>query len=257
MELVDTHAHLTYSPLWEDLENVLARSRQAGVTRWITVGTSPEENRRAVERAEQTEGLWAAVGYHPHHADEISPEDLQLLRQTAAHPRVAAIGETGLDYHYLHSSADNQRRIFRAHLELAAELNKPVIVHIRQAFPEALAVLDAYQSRLSRVVIHCYSGSPPETEEVLRRGYFVSFTGMITFKKADRLRQSARMMLPERVMIETDCPYLSPEPVRHIQPNEPALLVHTAAKLAELYGMPPEEFAQKMTANSIDFFGLT
>lgn len=257
MELVDTHAHLTYSPLWEDLENVLARSRQAGVTRWITVGTSPEENRRAAACAERTEGLWAAVGYHPHHADEISPEDLQLLRQTAAHPRVAAIGETGLDYHYLHSSADNQRRIFRAQLELAAELNKPVIVHIRQAFPEALAILDAYRSRLSRVVIHCYSGSPLETEEVLRRGYFVSFTGILTFKKADLLRQSARMMPPERVMIETDCPYLSPEPLRHIQPNEPAFLVHTAVKLAELYGMPLEEFARKMTANSIEFFGLT
>lgn len=256
MDLVDTHAHLTYSPLWEHLEEVLSRSRLAGVTRWITVGTSPEENRRAVECAERTDGLWAAVGYHPHHADQITADDLRLLRQTAAHPRVVAIGETGLDYHYLHSTADNQRRLFEAQLEIAADLQKPVIIHIRQAFEEALAILDLYRGRLPRVVIHCYSGSPQETEAVLRRGFFVSFTGIITFKKSETLRQSARMISPDQVMIETDCPYLSPEPVRKIQPNEPALLIHTAAALASLYEMSLEALAQKMTANSIKFFGL-
>jgi TatD DNase family protein len=256
MELVDTHAHLTYSPLWEHLDEVLSRSRLAGVSRWITVGTSPEENQRAVESAERTEGLWAAVGYHPHHADQVSPDDLETLRRTAAHPRVAAVGETGLDYYYQHSAPDNQRRIFEEQLAIAAQVRKPVIVHIRQAFEEALAILDEYRSRLPKVVIHCYSGNPSETEEVLRRGFFVSFTGIITFKKAETLRQSARMIPLERVMIETDCPYLSPEPVRKIQPNEPALLIHTAAKLAELYGMPMEAFARTVTANSLQFFGL-
>jgi TatD DNase family protein len=256
MELVDTHAHLTYEPLAGQLEQVLSRSRLVGVRRWITVGTSPEDNERAVELACRIEGLRAAVGYHPHYADEIGEAELQMLRRTAAHPRAAAVGETGLDYYYHHSQADNQRRIFRAQLEIAAELQKPAVIHIREAFEEAMSILEEYRGRLPKVVIHCYSGNLEQTAEVERRGYFVSFTGIITFKKAEEARRAAARFPLERVMIETDCPYLSPEPVRKIQPNEPALLIHTAAKLAEVYGLSLDQFARRVTAVSMEFFGL-
>lgn len=256
MELVDTHAHLTYEPLAGQLEQVLSRSRLVGVRRWITVGTSPEDNERAVELACRIEGLRAAVGYHPHYADAIGEAELEMLRRTAAHPRVAAVGETGLDYYYHHSQADHQRRIFRAQLEIAAELQKPAVIHIREAFEEAMSILEEYGGRLPKVVIHCYSGNPEQTAEVERRGYFVSFTGIITFKKAEETRRAAARFPLERVMIETDCPYLSPEPVRKIQPNEPALLIHTAAKLAEIYGLSLDQFARRVTATSMEFFGL-
>jgi TatD DNase family protein len=141
-------------------------------------------------------------------------------------------------------------------LEIAAELQKPAVIHIREAFEEAMSILEEYRGRLPKVVIHCYSGNLEHTADVERRGYFVSFTGIITFKKAEEARQAAARFPLERVMIETDCPYLSPEPVRKIQPNEPALLIHTAAKLAEIYGLSLDQFARRVTATSMEFFGL-
>lgn len=256
MQLIDTHAHLTYEPLAEQIDQVLSRSRAVGVTGWITVGTSLQENQIALDLACRTANLWAAVGYHPHNADQVTEADLALLRETAAHPRVAAVGETGLDYHYMHANPENQQRVFRAQLDIAADLQKPVVIHTRQAFDESMQILAEYAGRLRGVVIHCYGGSPEQTEQVLERGYYVSFTGIITFKKSDDLRQVAQMIPLDRLMIETDCPYLSPDPVRKIQPNEPALLIHTAAKLAELHNLPLERFAEIVTRTSRQFFGL-
>ena len=256
MQLIDTHAHLTYEPLAVQIEQVLDRSRRAGVGGWITVGTSPQENRNALDLAGRFEKLWAAVGYHPHHAGEITEADLTLLKETAGREKVAAIGETGLDYHYMHAAPEHQQRIFRAQLDIAAEVQKPVVIHARQAFDESMQILAEYDGRLKGVVIHCYGGDRKQTELVLERGYFVALTGIVTFKNAGELREAAKMIPPERLMIETDCPYISPEPVRKIQPNEPALLVHTARRLAELRGMELEEFAALVTKNSIDFFNL-
>lgn len=256
MHLIDTHAHLTYEPLASQIDQVLSRSRAAGVTGWITVGTSPQENQAALEQVGRTDNLWAAVGYHPHNADQITEADLGLLEEIAAHPKVAAVGETGLDYHYLHAGAENQQRIFRAHLDIAARIQKPVVIHNRQAFEEVMQILDEYAGQLKGVVFHCYGGNPEQTWQVLERGYHISFTGIVTFKKADDLRQTARMASLDRLMIETDCPYLSPEPVRRIQPNEPALLIHTAAKLAQIHNMPLQQFAEIVSKTSCQFFGV-
>lgn len=256
MQLIDTHAHLTYSPLIEQVDQVLSRSRQAEVTGWITVGTTPQENQSALELVSRFDNLWAAVGYHPHNADQVTDADLNLLKQMAGRPKVVAVGETGLDYHYMHAKAENQQRIFRAQLEIAAESGKPVVIHTRQAFDESMEILAEYDERLKGVVIHCYGGDRRQTELVLERGYYVSFTGIVTFKKADDLREVAKMVPLDRLMIETDCPYISPEPVRKIQPNEPALLIHTAAKLAELHNLPLDKFAEIVTNTSKNFFNL-
>lgn len=256
MDLIDTHAHLTYSPLSDELDAVLARSRAAGVTRWITIGTTPEDNARALEMARSIKGMYAGLGYHPHEAQQITEADLTQLKAMAATPEVVAIGETGLDYHYMHSDPDSQQRIFRAHLEIAAGLNKPAVIHTREAFDDTLQILDEYAGRLKKVVIHCYGGDEAQTRQVLERGFHVSFTGTVTFKSNDALRRVAAMIPPERIMVETDCPYISPEPMRKIRPNESALLVHTAAKLAEIHNLTPEQFAAQTTQTSIAFFAL-
>ena len=256
MQWIDTHAHLTFPGLVEQVDAVLSRSRAAGATGWITFGTEPQEIPKVLDLTCQYDNLWAALGYHPHEARKITDADLVLLKDALGRQEIVAVGETGLDYHYMHSSAEDQQRIFRAHLDMAAELQKPVVIHTREAFDDTMAILAEYAGRLKGVVVHCYGGNAKQTERVLRRGYFVSFTGTITFKKADALREVARMIPPDRLMIETDCPYISPEPVRKIRPNEPALLIHTAAKLAELHNLPLDKFAEIVTNTSKKFFNL-
>lgn len=256
MNLIDTHAHLTYEGLAERIDEVLARSMAAGVTLWITVGTKRDDNEKALELIGSRRNLYGALGYHPHEADTISASDMALLHEQARHARIVAIGETGLDYHYLHSTAENQQRIFRAHLDLAADLQKPVVIHTREAFDETMAILDEYAGKLKAVVIHCYGGDAVQTARVLEAGYFISFTGTVTFPRSEALREVAKTIPLERVMIETDCPFISPHPKRNTKPNEPALLIHTARCLADLYGLPLETFAEKVTQNSETFFGL-
>jgi TatD DNase family protein len=256
MNLIDTHAHLTYEGLAERIDEVLACSLAAGVSRWITVGTKVDDNEKALELIGKHRNMYGALGYHPHEADTISEADMALLAQQARHARVVAIGETGLDYHYMHSSADNQQRIFRAHLSVAVDLQKPVVIHTREAFDETMNILDEYAGKLKGVVIHCYGGDAEQTKRVLDAGFYISFTGTITFKNNETLRQVAKSIPLERVMIETDCPFISPHPKRNTKPNEPALLIHTARCLADLYGLPLETFAEKVTQKSETFFGL-
>lgn len=256
MNLIDTHAHLTYEGLAERIDDVLANSIAASVTRWITVGTKIADNEDTLLLISRHENLWGALGYHPHEADDVTDADMQLLRKQLGHARVVAIGETGLDYHYLHSTAENQQRVFRQHLDIAAEIQKPVIIHTREAWDDTMAILDEYTGKLKNVVIHCYGGDTEQTKRVLDRGYTISFTGTVTFKNNDALRDVARMIPPERLMIESDCPFISPHPVRNIRPNEPALITHTAQCLADVYGLPLEEFAEKITKTSETFFNL-
>lgn len=256
MELIDTHAHLTFDELENDLDGVLARSGAAGVVEWITIGTDRTHIRRVLGLLSRYPFLWAAMGYHPHYANEITADDMRYLAESLRGQRVVAVGETGLDYHYDNAVPDNQKRLFRAILEMAVELQKPVIVHTRDAFDDTMAILAEFDGRLRDVVIHCYGGDVEQTRRVLDRGYYVSFTGTVTFKRSDALRQVAKMIPPQRIMLETDCPYISPEPMRKIQPNEPALMVHTARCLAELHGMSLEQFAQLTAATSRAFFGM-
>jgi len=256
MELIDTHCHLTFDELAGDIEGVVSRSRQAQVSGWVTVGTDPQHNRKCVEFAERFDNMYAAVAIHPHDARTVTAQTMAELKHLAENPGVVAIGETGLDYHYNFSQHMDQRRVFARHLQIAAELNLPVIVHCREAFDETIEILDEYGKAVRSVVFHCFSGSAENSQVVLAKGYHISFTGVVTFKNAEKSRQAARLVPLERLMVETDCPYMSPEPVRKQKVNEPALMVHTVGRLAELKGMDLESFAEAVTETSRSFFNL-
>jgi len=255
MELIDTHCHLTFDDLGRDIDAVIARSRQAGVNGWITVGTDPEHNRKAIELAERFENMYAAIAIHPHDAKTVTADILKELRELAQHNKVVAIGETGLDYHHNFSLHEEQRRVFAEHLKIAAELNLPVIVHCREAFDETMEILEQFRD-VKKVVFHCFSGSGEQAKIVLDYGFYISFTGVVTFKNAEKTRRAAEVVPLDRLMVETDCPYMSPEPMRKQKINEPALMIHTARCLAELKGMGLADFAEAVTATSRAFFGL-
>ena len=255
MELIDTHCHLTFDDLARDIDAVIERSRQAGITGWIIVGTDPEHNQKAVRLAERFDNMYAAVAIHPHDAKTVTPDTLKELRGLAQHDKVVAVGETGLDYFYNHSLHDDQRRVFAEHLKIAAEFDLPVIVHSRKAFDETLEVLKKFRD-IKKVVFHCFSGSAEQAKIVLDYGFYISFTGVVTFKNANKTRLAAGVVPTDRFMLETDCPYMSPEPMRKQKMNEPALMVHTARFLAELKGVDFADFAQAVTATSSGFFNL-
>ena len=256
MNLIDTHAHLTYPELENQIQDVLARSKSSGITGWITIGTDKEQTQKALALTGRFENMWAGIGIHPHYANEAADTDIAFIEQSAANPKVVAIGETGLDYHYDNAVPENQKRLFRALLDIAVKHNKPVIIHTRNAFDDSMAILDEYKGKLKNVVIHCYGGDREQTRLVLDRGCYISFTGTVTFKKSDALREVAKTIPLNRLMIETDCPFISPEPVRRIQPNEPSLMIHTAKLLAGLHNLDLDSFAQKVTTTSKIFFGL-
>lgn len=256
MELIDTHCHLTFEPLAADVPGVVERSRAAGVTGWITVGTTLEDSRKAVELTGRYESLYAAIGIHPHEAKDADAAALAQLKDLAKQDKVVAIGETGLDYHYNFSKQPDQQRVFAAHLEIARELGLPVVIHSRNAFDETVKILDEAGTGLKGIVFHCFSGSAEQAKQLLERGYYLSFTGVVTFKNAESTRAAARVVPLDRLMVETDAPYMSPEPVRKQKPNEPALMVHTARLLADLKDVSPEDLAVATTRNAAAFFGL-
>jgi TatD DNase family protein len=255
MELIDTHCHLTFEGLAENVAAVIERSKAAGVNGWITVGTDPEHNRKAIELAERFENMYAAIAIHPHDARTVTADTLKELRELAQHNKVVGVGETGLDYHHNFSSHEEQRKVFAEHLKIAAELNLPVIVHCREAFEETMEILEQFKD-VKKVVFHCFSGSGEQAKIVLDYGFHISFTGVVTFKNAEKTRRAAEVVPLDRLMVETDCPYMSPEPMRKQKINEPALMVHTAKRLAELKGMGLADFAEAVTATSRAFFSL-
>lgn len=270
MELIDTHCHLTFEPLVSDVEAVLERSRATRVTEWVTVGTDPQHNQKAVELAEKFDNLFAAVGIHPHDAEGVTSRTIAELKDLARSVKVVAIGETGLDFHYpqsvrtpledglRHDSSKQtaQRRIFVQQLKIAQELNLPVIIHSRDAFEETIDVLEQFGSGVKKVVFHCFSGSPEQANLVLDKGFYISLTGVVTFKNASKAQQVAKIVPTDRLMLETDCPYMSPEPMRKQKINEPALLIHTAGFLANLKQMSLPDFADAVTTTSRYFFSL-
>ncbi len=256
MELIDTHCHLTFDELADDVEGVIERSKAAGVTGWITVGTDTQQNQRVLQLAERHENMYAAVGIHPHDAKDVTTETISELKKLAKNKKVVAIGETGLDFHYDFSPPSDQRRVFAAQLKIAAELNLPVIVHCREAFDETIDTLERFGSGVKKVVFHCFGGSVKQAKIVLDYGFYISFTGVVTFKNADPVRQAAKIVPLDKLMLETDCPYMSPEPMRKQKINEPALLIHTARCLAELKGLDLADFAKAVTATTTTFFAL-
>jgi len=257
MELIDTHSHLTFDSLIQDIDGVVARSKAAGVTSWLTVGTDPQQNRKAIELADKFENMYASVGIHPHDAKDLTADTLTELKELAQSEKVVAIGETGLDFHYNFSPQPDQKRAFAAQLTIAKELNLPVIIHCREAFDQTMEILDRHGHGLKAVVFHCFSGSAEQAKIVLDYGFYISFTGVVTFKNAELTRRAAKIVPADRLMLETDCPYMSPEPMRKQKINEPALMIHTAKYLAELKGMDLADFANAVTATSKTFFGLS
>ncbi len=256
MELIDTHCHLTFKQLADDIDAVIQRSIDAGVTSWITVGTDPGHNQKAIELAHKYENMYATVGVHPHDAKDVTGQAIRQLHALAQNKKVVAIGETGLDFHYDHSPRDKQAEVFTSHLQLAGELALPVIIHSREAFDETMEILQQSGPDLEKVVFHCFSGSPEQAKIVLDTGYYISFTGVVTFKNAESIRQAAEIVPLDRLMLETDCPYMSPEPMRKQRINEPALMVHTAKFLADLKQMEFNDFAAAVTATSKAFFNM-
>ena len=246
--MIDTHAHLTSL---DDADEAVARAAVAGVTRILTVGTSVEDGRRALALADRHDGVFAILGIHPHEAGAATEDDLAALRELHAHPKAVAVGETGLDWFRDYAPRDDQRRLFAAELELAAELGKPVVIHTRAADGDTLAGLAGFAGT---VVLHCFS-SPHLLPTALERGWYVSFAGNATFPKAVELRLAATEVPAECILAETDSPYLAPQPVRG-RPNEPANVVHTVAALAQARREEPEELAKQIERNASACFGL-
>jgi TatD DNase family protein len=239
--VIDTHAHLG-----DDAPEVLARARAAGVTRVVEVATTVAGARETLARAEREEGVYACLGVHPHEAAD--PGDLDLLRELLAHPKAVALGETGLDYFRDYAPHDAQQRLFDAQLALAHETGKPVVIHTRAADDDTRARLVAHDGP---VVLHCFS-SPALLDDALARGWYVSFAGNVTYKNADDLRDAARRVPADRLLAETDSPYLAPQAVRG-QRNEPAYVVHTYDVLSELRG---EDVRAQVDENAARVFRL-
>jgi TatD DNase family protein len=248
--VTDTHAHLDACA--DPADEVIARARAAGVGRIVSVGSGLDSCRETLAIAARHDGVFAALGIHPHQAAEEDAARLDELRELLADPRAVAVGETGLDFYRDYAPRDRQRELFARQLELAGELGKPVVVHTRAASDETAAALEAFDGT---VVLHCFS-APELLPVALERGYYVSFAGNVTYPKAEELRDAARTVPADRLLAETDSPYLSPQP-RRGRPNEPANVVHTVAVLAEARGEQAAELAARLDENAQTAFELT
>ena len=245
--MIDTHAHLDACE--EPADVLVERARNAGVTRIVSVGTRAASWRETIEIAERHDVVFAALGVHPH---EAADGELDELRDALAHPRAVAVGETGLDYYRDYAPREAQRRLFDAQLELAAELHKPVVIHTRAADADTASALAGFDGT---VVLHCFS-SQPLLEPALERGWYVSFAGNVTYKNAHDLRAAAFAVPAERVLVETDSPYLAPVP-RRGRPNEPANVVYTIAALAHARNEDEAALAAQIDENAVRCFGLS
>jgi TatD DNase family protein len=243
--VVDTHCHLDMCE-----EGSLERARDAGVTRIATIGMNPESFGKALGLAETNDDVYAIVGVHPNEAAGFDDETLALVRERAQADKVVAIGETGLDYYRDYAPRSDQRRSFAAHLELADELDLPVVIHTRQAEEDTFDTLRGFGGT---VVLHCFS-SPARVEECVERGYVCSFAGNVTYPKSRDLQRAARQIPDELVMVETDAPFLSPQVVRG-KPNEPGNVTHTARFVAELRGVAYDELDALVESNAARVFG--
>jgi len=249
--MIDSHCHLTYPPLASQLDAVLSRAASAGVERMITIGTKIDDARQAVELCRRHSNIRAAVGIHPHHAAESAPDDIAALEALQRDPNVLALGEMGLDYHYDFSPRARQRELFVAQLELAKKAGCPIVIHCREALDDCMAILKDFPTL--RAVFHCFTGTAPEARRILDAGYLIGLTGVVTFKRSDELRQVAGFIPDDRLLLETDAPYLAPEPHRKQRVNEPALVVHTAAAVAWVRNVSVEEIDRITSANALQF----
>jgi TatD DNase family protein len=247
--LVDSHCHLDFAKE-EDRAGIIARARGAGVKTLLTISTKLEEFPTVRAIAESDPDIWCSVGVHPHEA-AVEPASTETLVALTHHPKVVGIGETGLDFYYEHSPRERQAEIFRAHIAAARDAQLPLIVHTRDADAETIAILA--EERPPAGVIHCFSTGRALAERAIELGFYVSISGIATFKNAQNLRDIARDLPLERLLVETDAPYLAPVPMRG-KTNEPAFVAYTAALVAELKGVTPEELARITTENFFRLF---
>jgi TatD DNase family protein len=248
VKLVDSHVHLDDVKFDADREQIIERALAAGVECMMAIGTGngPPDLEVAVRLADRHPSIYATIGVHPHDASKATPETWTRLRELSAHPKVLAVGEIGLDYHYDFSPRDVQRAVFEQQLALAAECGEPIVIHTREAWDDTLAILRAHWH--GGGIMHCFTGDEAQARQAIDLGFHLSFGGVLTFPKAAEVRQAARLAPEDRLLIETDCPYLAPVPHRGKR-NEPAFVVETARRLAEVRGVPPEAIAAATTRN--------
>ncbi|MDR1733140.1 MAG: TatD family hydrolase [Synergistaceae bacterium] len=256
---MDTHCHINTDPLCSQASEVLRRAGEAGVKRILVVGSTPSDSAEAVRLARlyAAEGVFAAVGIHPHDSKLVEDELPEELLKLAEDPRVAAIGETGLDYHYDHSPRDVQRRVFRLHAEWARRTNKPLVIHVREAMEDALALLKSLPfdaARELRLLFHCYAGGLEYMNEVKALDAYISLAGPVTWAKNDALRETAAQAPEDRLLCETDAPWLTPRPYRG-KTNEPAFVRFVYETVAEVRGISVEDLCRITDANAERLFG--
>jgi TatD DNase family protein len=256
--IIDTHAHIDVTDFDEDREAVIQRARESGVQYMVNIGCDVESSYRSMELSEQYDFIYATAGVHPHDVKSIDANTYTHLRQLLLHPKVIALGEIGLDYFKNYSPQDEQRAHFRKQIQLAREMNKPIVIHSRDANEDIIAILSEYYPKDPTAhsgIFHCFSGDQELAEKALEMGFYISFSGSVTFKKADDLRSVAKTIPADRLFAETDCPYLTPAPHRGKR-NEPAYVNFTAEKLAEIRGLEIEDVKRTMALNFFELFGI-
>jgi TatD DNase family protein len=251
--MIDSHCHLTDPRLHEQLDAVLSRAADAGVTRMISIGTNVPDDRGVIELCRGRANLRCAIGVHPNYCHEAKIEDVAELRELQRDRSVVALGEMGLDYFHKFADRATQVRFFEAQLAVAQEQNRPVVIHSRESVDDSLAILRNVAS--VPAVFHCFTGTSAEAKRIIDAGYLLGFTGAVTFKKNDELREAARLAPRDRVIVETDAPYLTPEPMRKVKTNEPSFVVHVVTTIAQAWGVGVEEVDRITTANVEQFFG--
>lgn len=250
MSLIDSHCHLDDRHFDGDREAVIARALEAGVECLLAIGSGegPPDLEAGIRMAEAWPQIYATVGVHPHEAAKATPETYRRLRELLTHPKVLAVGEIGLDYHYDFSPRETQRAVFIEQLQAAGEAGKPVVIHTREAWEDTLRILREHWRPGPGGIMHCFSGGPSEAEQAIELGFHLGFTGVITFPKALRVQEAARQAPLDRLLVETDAPYLAPAS-RRGKRNEPAFVLETARKLAELRGESFQQVAGATTGN--------
>jgi TatD DNase family protein len=251
VSLIDSHCHLDSDEFNEDRELVIERAIAAGVEHMLAIGTGdgPPDLEAGLRLAEKCPAFFATVGIHPHDAAKAGPDDFKRLSELLAHPKVLAVGEIGLDYHYDFSPREIQKSAFIQQMEIAAAAGKPIVIHTREAWDDTLALIEQHWAPNGiDGIMHCFSGGPEEARRALDLGFYLSFGGIVTFPKALAVQEAAKSAPHDRILIETDAPYLAPVPKRGKR-NEPALIVHTARKLAELRGESYQELCDATTEN--------
>jgi len=254
--LIDSHAHLEMDHFRDDIEMVISRARERGIEKIISIGIDVESSIRSLELSKRFEGVYTTIGFHPHEADRFEESILDRLKELSGDPKIVAVGEIGLDFYKRYSEISNQVRVLNQMLDLSKELRLPVILHIRDAFEEAISVLKSKGRDRIVGVVHCFSGNYNMAKRFLDMGLYISIAGTITYKGSENLHEVVKEMPLDRLLVETDSPFLSPQPMRGKR-NEPSFVIYTAEKIAELREMDLEELSHRIYQNTISLFNIS